>query len=148
FAPKSVPSIRADGCYLITGGLGALGLKVAQHLVEQGARQLVLAGRSGASAQAQGTIEGLGARGAFVRVVQADVANEADVAMLIQVCQAQGPLRGIVHAAGVLDDGVLDKQTAERFTRVMAPKIRGAWHLHTHTQTQALPLDFFICFSS
>jgi myxalamid-type polyketide synthase MxaB len=65
---------------------------------------------------------------------------------LIATCQEGGPLRGIVHAAGVLDDGILEKQTADRFARVMAPKVRGAWELHLQTQT--LPLDFFVCFSS
>ena len=62
------------------------------------------------------------------------------------VCQAAAPLRGIVHAAGVLDDGVVERQTAERLARVLAPKVRGAWHLHV--QTAGLPLDFFVCFSS
>jgi NAD(P)-dependent dehydrogenase (short-subunit alcohol dehydrogenase family) len=138
------PTIRADGCYWITGGLGALGLKVARYLVDQGARQLVLAGRSGRAALP--ALEELRARGAAVQVVPADVARTDDVTRLIATCQARGPLRGVVHAAGVLDDGILENQTAERFARVMAPKVRGAWELHV--QTQALPLDFFVCFSS
>jgi acyl transferase domain-containing protein len=138
------PKIRGDGCYLITGGLGALGLKVARHLLDQGARQLVLAGRSGRDDDP--AVEQLRASGAIVRVVKADVARSDHVARLIETCQTQGPLRGVVHAAGVLDDGILVKQTAERFARVMAPKIRGAWELHIQTQT--LPLDFFVCFSS
>jgi myxalamid-type polyketide synthase MxaB len=146
FAPESATSIRADGSYLITGGLGALGLQAAQLLVEQGARHLVLAGRSDASAPAQETIERLRSAGACVCVVQADVASADDVARLIQTCQSQAPLRGILHTAGVLDDGVLLNQTAERFARVMAPKVGGAWQLHA--QTQHLPLDFFVCFSS
>jgi myxalamid-type polyketide synthase MxaB len=146
FAPETATVVGGDGSYLVTGGLGGLGLKVAQQLVEQGARHLVLAGRSRASAAVQDTIERLRSTGAAVQVVQADIANSADVARLIEQCQAEGPLRGIVHAAGVLDDGVLDKQTDERFARVLAPKVRGAWQLHN--QTQELPLDFFVCFSS
>jgi acyl transferase domain-containing protein/acyl carrier protein len=138
------PTIRESGCYLITGGLGALGLKVARHLADRGARHLVLAGRSGRDDDP--AVEGLRASGAAVQVVRADVARGDDVARLITTCQACGPLRGIVHAAGVLDDGVLERQTAERFARVMAPKVRGAWELHV--RTQALPLDFFVCFSS
>jgi acyl transferase domain-containing protein/acyl carrier protein len=138
------PSIRATGSYLITGGLGALGLRVARHLVDQGARQLVLAGRSGRADDP--AVEELRAIGASVQVVRADVARSGDVARLIAACQAQGPLRGVVHSAGVLDDGILENQTAERFARVMAAKVRGAWELHV--QTQALPLDFFVCFSS
>jgi acyl transferase domain-containing protein/acyl carrier protein len=138
------PRIREDGCYLVTGGLGALGLDVARYLVDQGARQLVLAGRSGRGGDS--AVEELRASGVSVQLVQADVARTDDVARLITTCQALGPLRGIVHAAGVLDDGILENQTAVRFARVTAPKIRGAWALHV--QTQSLPLDFFVCFSS
>jgi myxalamid-type polyketide synthase MxaB len=104
---------------------------------------LVLAGRS---RRENPDLEALRAGGARVEVVQADVARADDVARLIQTCQATGPLRGVVHAAGVLDDGILEKQNPERFARVMAPKVRGAWELHV--QTEGLPLDFFICFSS
>jgi myxalamid-type polyketide synthase MxaB len=112
--------------------------------VEQGARQLVLAGRSGRPDDP--AAEELRAAGAAVQVARADVVRGEDVARLIAECQARGPLRGVVHAAGALDDGILENQTAERFARVMAPKVRGAWELHV--QTQALPLDFFVCFSS
>jgi myxalamid-type polyketide synthase MxaB len=146
FAPESTHAVRADGSYLITGGLGALGLRVAGQFVEQGARHLVLAGRSVASTEAREAIERLRTAGASVQVVQANVASAGDVARLIEACQAQAPLRGVIHAAGVLDDGVLDRQTAERFARVLAPKVYGAWHLHT--LTRELPLDFFVLFSS
>jgi myxalamid-type polyketide synthase MxaB len=146
FAPESTPTVRADGSYLITGGLGALGLRAAGHLVEQGARHLVLAGRSGASPEALEVIERLRSAGASVQAVQADVASAEDVACLIETCQAHAPLRGVIHAAGVLDDGVFDRQSAERFAKVMAPKVYGAWHLHT--LTRELPLDFFVVFSS
>jgi myxalamid-type polyketide synthase MxaB len=146
FAPEMESVIRSNGSYLITGGLGALGLKVAQHFVEQGARQIVLAGRGTGTAESVAAVEELRASGATVQVVQADVAKADDVARLIGVCQAEAPLRGIVHAAGVLDDGVVEKQNAERFARVMGPKVHGAWNLHT--QTQGMALDFFVCFSS
>jgi NADPH:quinone reductase-like Zn-dependent oxidoreductase len=107
------PALRGDGAYLITGGLGGLGLKTAEHLVELGARQLVLVGRSEPCTAAQETIERLRSAGASVQVVQADVARSAEVGRLVESCRPA--LRGIVHAAGVLDDGVLEKQTAERF---------------------------------
>jgi acyl transferase domain-containing protein/acyl carrier protein len=142
-APREVP-IREDASYLITGGLGALGLTLAGHLVDRGARRLVLAGR-GARAD-DPRVEELRSCGAAVEVVQADISRPADVARLVAICQAHGPLLGVVHAAGVLDDGILDNQTAGRFARVMAPKARGAWELHV--KTQDLPLDFFVCFSS
>jgi myxalamid-type polyketide synthase MxaB len=145
-SPETGPAVQGDGCYLITGGLGGLGLKVAGLLVERGARRLVLAGRSDPSATALEAVERLRSAGATVHVVTADVAHAADVARLVGHCQSLGKLRGIVHAAGVLDDGILDRQTPERFARVMAPKVHGAWHLHTHTRD--LPLDFFVGFSS
>jgi myxalamid-type polyketide synthase MxaB len=144
FAPQDGPAVEGDGTYLVTGGLGGLGLEVARRLVELGARQLVLVGRSQPSAEALATIGRLRSAGASVQVVQADVADSAEVGRLIESCR--GGLRGIVHAAGVLDDGVLELQTAERFGRVLAPKVRGAWNLHMHTS--ALPIDFFVCFSS
>ena len=150
--PEITPQklIKADSSYLITGGLGALGLQVAHWLVEQGARHLVLTGRSGASLAAQKTISQLEKTGVMVLVVQADVSNPEDVARLIdpyhQRQKASPPLRGIVHAAGVLDDALLAKQSLERFSQVMAPKVAGAWNLHISTQD--LQLDFFVCFSS
>lgn len=137
--------IKRDGSYLITGGLGALGLQMATHLVAEGARHLLLTGRLGVTTPEQQTaIERLEAEGAHVQVIQADVANPDDVARLLQ--HAIQPLRGIIHAAGVLDDGVLMQQTTERFAYVAAPKVHGAWHLHTQTLSQ--PLDFFVLFSS
>jgi myxalamid-type polyketide synthase MxaB len=143
---ESGPPIRPDASYLITGGLGALGLHVARELVNQGARHLVFAGRGPGTTESSTAVAELRAAGASVQAVRADVANADDVARLVAACQAEAPLRGVVHAAGVLDDGVLEKQSAERFAKVLAPKVRGAWHLHTHTRE--LPLDFFVCFSS
>ena len=119
---------------------------MAQWLTAQGARQLVLAGRRGAVNKAQDVLKMLREAGANVLVVKADIAKREDVANLLQTCQTMAPLRGIVHAAGVLDDGVLLQQSPTRFEKVMAPKVQGAWHLHT--LSQAWSLDFFICFSS
>jgi myxalamid-type polyketide synthase MxaB len=138
------PAVRADGSYLITGGMGSLGLQVAKCLVDQGARHLVLSGRSARVDEA--VLEELRAGGASVEVIRADVSNSDDVARLVAECGVRAPLRGVVHAAGVLDDGAILNQTDERLARVMGPKVNGAWLLHTHTQ--ALPLDFFVCFSS
>ncbi len=135
--------IHSDAAYLITGGLGALGLKMAEQLVAEGARHLLLTGRSGAaSAEQQVVIQQL--NGADVQVMKADVSSADDVARLL--AQVKQPLRGVIHAAGVLDDGMLMQQTMERFEHVAAPKAQGAWHLHT--QTMAHPLDFFVLFSS
>ncbi len=144
---KEKPEVREDGAYLITGGLGGLGLSTARWLVERGARHLVLTGRSGASETAQATIEEMEAAGARVLVAKADVADERQVAgVLEEVGRSMPPLRGVFHAAGVLDDGVLSGQSAGRFAKVMAPKVSGAWNLHRLTLDE--DLDFFVLFSS
>jgi len=140
--------VRAESTYLITGGLGGLGLRVAAWLAERGARHLVLAGRRAATSEVlDGPVAALTGRGIEVRTVAVDVADEGQVAALLDTLGAQmPPLRGVVHAAGVLDDGVLEQQTWPRFEGVLAAKVAGAWNLHT--LTAALPMDFFVCFSS
>ncbi len=140
------PVIRAQatGSYVITGGLGGLGLQVAGQLVNAGARHLVLAGRRNPSAVVADQIRCLEADGAEIQVVQADISVADDVARLLAACPQ--PLRGVVHAAGVLDDAGLSQQTTERLATVMGPKVQGGWHLHCLTADQAL--DFFVCFSS
>jgi len=140
--------IRADGSYLVTGGLGGLGLSVAGWLAARGAGHLVLVGRSGAaSAEQQAAVAGLEARGARVTVAKADIADRAQVERVLGEVAATGmPLRGLVHAAGILDDGLLQQQTPERFRAVMAPKVMGA--LHLHALTSKAPLDFFVLYAS
>ncbi|MGV2829391.1 type I polyketide synthase [Myxosarcina sp. GI1(2024)] len=141
------PQLLPENSYLITGGLGALGLTVARWMVERGARHLVLSGRSEPSTAARQTLTELEALGAKLLTVPADVSQPEDVTRLLARVDSWGPpLRGLVHAAGVLDDGVLQQLDWQRFTRVMAPKVAGAWNLHQ--LTRSLPLDFFVCFSS
>ncbi|WP_375772903.1 SDR family NAD(P)-dependent oxidoreductase [Archangium gephyra] len=140
--------VRGDGgSYLITGGLGGLGLRLAGWLAERGARNLVLVGRRGAESEAQrGAVNELRARGIHVEVVAADAADRTQVAHAVERARQLGPLRGVVHAAGVLDDGMLAQQTPERYQRVLAPKVLGALHLHELTHESEL--DFFVLFSS
>jgi NAD(P)-dependent dehydrogenase (short-subunit alcohol dehydrogenase family)/acyl carrier protein len=141
-------TLRDDGTYLITGGLGGFGLGVAQWLVEHGARHLVLTGRSGASSPAaEAAIAAMREAGAAVAVAKADVTQEPQVAaVLANIRQSMPPLRGVIHAAMVLDDALLLQLNEERMGKVMAPKVIGAWNLHT--QTLFDPLDFFVSFSS
>ena len=141
-------AMRKDSSYLVSGGLGGLGLSVADWLAEQGAGQLVLMSRSGIKNAAQEVaVAALRARGTQVMVAQVDVTDRNAVeTMLRQVSESGKPLRGVVHAAGVIDDGVLMQQTAERLARVMMPKVQGAWNLHE--LTRELPLDFFVMYSS
>jgi len=139
--------IRGDAAYLITGGLGGLGLEISRWLFDKGARHLALLGRSEPSAQAQATIAELREEGADVRVVRADVGRRQSVrAALAEIRSQMAPLAGVIHAAGVLDDGVLVQQSWQRFEKVMAPKMDGAWNLHLETQGEVL--DFFVTFSS
>jgi NADPH:quinone reductase-like Zn-dependent oxidoreductase/acyl carrier protein len=142
-----------DGTYLITGGNGGLGLAVAEWMAGRGARHLALMGRSAPSAAALEAgekiiaIERIEAAGALVQVFQADVAREEQVAgALDQIRKSMPPLKGIIHAAGVLDDGILLQLNPERFQTVMAPKIDGALNLHHLTVDD--PLELFVLFSS
>jgi acyl transferase domain-containing protein/acyl carrier protein len=139
--------IKGDSTYLITGGLGALGVKVAHWMVEQGARYLVLTGRRGATEAVQQELNQLEKAGAQVLVVKADVSQWEDTSRLLnEIQEKMPPLRGIIHAAGMLQDAMLQRQTWESFSQVMAPKVQGTWNLHALTQD--VELDFFVCFSS
>lgn len=138
---------RADATYLITGGLGGVGLELAKFVVRHGARRLVLTGRRTPSSEAQRKIDELRAQGVDVRVVAADVALLSDVERVVAECNDTGfPLKGIIHGAGVLEDGMIEKQTWESFHRVLAPKVSGAWNLH-HV-TLGMDLEHFILLSS
>lgn len=145
--PSSITaSITAEATYLITGGLGALGLEVAQWLVSQGAQHLLLLSRREPSAQSQAHVDKLKKAGATVTVAAADVSDFPQLQSVFSNIPAQYPLRGIIHAAGILDDGVLLNQTWARFEAVLQPKVTGAWNLHRLSQDQ--PLEFFVMFSS
>ncbi len=140
-------TIRPDACYLITGGLGGLGRHFARWLGTQGARFLVLNGRKGPDTpHARQLIADLEDMDISVQVVQADISRKEDVSRLLETCANLAPTGGIIHAAGVLDDGMLMQQTEERFRRVLAPKTAGAWYLHELTLSHEI--DFFVCFSS
>lgn len=138
---------RGDSTYLITGGLGYLGLLVARWLVECGAKYLVILGRSSASFAANSQLRELEQMGTQVVVRMADVSQEGQIAqVLAEIKQSLPPLRGVIHAAGVIDDSTLLQLSWERFSQVMASKVEGAWNLHTLTQDT--PLEFFVLFSS
>ena len=139
-------SIQPDATYLITGGLGALGLKVARWLVEQGAKNIVLTSRSAATEKKAEILEQIKSTGANLTVEQADVSCEREMKLLLENIQSLSPLKGIFHAAGILDDRLLLEQDWESFERVMAAKVKGAWLLHS--LTSQLPLDHFVLFSS
>lgn len=140
-------SIRPDATYLITGGVGGIGLKLAAWLADRGARTLVLTGRTGARASSLDAIEALTRRGVRVLTESLEVTDTAQVAALVaRIHTDAAPLKGVMHAAGVLDDAILMRQRPEQFVGVMQPKTQGAWNLHQ--ETQHLALDFFVLCSS
>ncbi len=146
-SPSPGERFAPDATALITGGTGALGSLFARRLAARGVGRLILAGRAGAraagAAQLRAELEGLGAE---VTIAACDVADRESLRELIDGIDGERPLRIVVHAAGVLDDGVLDSLTPRRFEAVFRPKVEGAWNLHE--LTRGLDLDEFVLFSS
>ena len=141
---SSLP-IHNHKTYLIAGGLGDLGLLTANWLVEKGAKYLILIGRSKPSEYARQQIDKLEQQNITVKVIQADIADYNSLSRAIK----QSPLpeiAGVIHSAGVLDDGMLVNLDADRMKTVMNPKVLGAWNLHQLTKD--IQLNFFILFSS
>jgi myxalamid-type polyketide synthase MxaD len=161
---KQGPAFRwqPDGSYLISGGLGDLGLSVARWMIEQGARRLILLGRTqlpprsswnsvatgSRLAQQIAAIRELEALGASVHLASVDVADEGQLRAFLAEFRAEGwpPIRGVVHTAGVLQDGLLVQLDAAALTTVLRPKMMGGWLLHRLLEDD--PLDFFVLFSS
>ncbi|HEV7774649.1 MAG TPA: type I polyketide synthase [Conexibacter sp.] len=137
-----------DGTVLITGGTGGLGALVARHLAgEHGARRLLLTSRRGLEAEgAAELVAELGELGCEAAVAACDVADRAQVEALLAEVDDGHPLVGVVHAAGVLDDGTITSLDAEQLRRVMAPKVDGVMHLNELTED--CELSFFVLFSS
>lgn len=144
---QTEPLFRADSTYLITGGLGGVGLRTAQWMVEQGAQHLVLLGRRGVTQEAVAPLQAMREAGATVHAMEVDIAQKAQLASaLAMIRRKMPPLRGVFHSAVVLDDGTLLQLSRERFLSVMRPKVDGAWNLHQMTLND--PLDYFVLFSS
>jgi acyl transferase domain-containing protein/acyl carrier protein len=159
-SPQDLPC-RADAAYLITGGTGALGLNAAQRLIERGARHLVLASRTefpspntwdqiGPEHPLQGKIAGirkLRETGANIHLVSVDVADQAQMAELLQNPHHDWPaIRGVIHMAGVIEAQPIRQLTPENLTYVLRPKVYGTWWLHDLLKD--VDLDFFVLFSS
>ncbi|MCP4918269.1 MAG: SDR family NAD(P)-dependent oxidoreductase, partial [Proteobacteria bacterium] len=142
-------ALESDGTVLVTGGLGELGQALSRHLVTvHGVRHLVLTSRRGDQAPgSEALVAELASLGAkTVTVAACDVSDRNAVSAVLDVIPTDHPLTGVFHLAGVLDDGVVTELTAERVARVLAPKVDGAWHLHT--LTAAHNLSAFVLFSS
>ena len=145
---RSTMGLSALGAYVITGGMGALGLAMARRMVEEGACNLVLLSRSGQPAPALAPQwEWLQRCSANVLSRKCDVSSRADVAKVFRSMKKAGiAVRGVLHAAGVLDDATIEAQDRAKLAAVYGPKVDGAWHLHEATLD--LELDFFVLFSS
>jgi acyl transferase domain-containing protein/NAD(P)-dependent dehydrogenase (short-subunit alcohol dehydrogenase family)/acyl carrier protein len=141
------PLFRKDGTYLVTGGTKGFGLEVAKWIASEGGGHLLLASRGGADDSTRSAIAAMEAAGARVTVSAGDVGEESRLQEIVrEVRNSMPPLRGIFHAAVVLEDALLADLTAEGLGRSLHAKVGGLWNLHVHTRE--CPLDVFLCFSS
>ena len=140
-------NLHADGTYLITGGLGGIGIETARWMGERGARHLLLISRGQPSDYGAAIIDQLRQEGIEVVIGHADVSRFSKLRDIIERAgKEMPPLRGVIHAAGVLDDASIHNLTGDRIKTVLAPKVDGTWNLHSLTLDQRL--DFFVLFSS
>lgn len=145
--PSQVQVFRPDGAYIVTGGLGGLGLFIAEKMAAGGCGRIVLSSRTQPTARASEILERIRATGVDVLVECGDIAESGTAERLVAVATADGQaVRGVLHAAGVIEDAALTNITDELIERDWAPKVYGAWNLHTATADQ--PLDWFCSFSS
>jgi acyl transferase domain-containing protein/acyl carrier protein len=145
--PKQARVFRRDGAYIITGGLGGLGLFLAAGMSAAGCGRIVLTSRSRPTPQAEKAIARVRATGADIAVECGDIAEPETADRLVTSATDTGlPLRGVLHAAAVVEDATLTNISDELIDRDWAPKVYGAWNLHCATARQ--PLDWFCSFSS
>ncbi|MCV7409101.1 sulfolipid-1 biosynthesis phthioceranic/hydroxyphthioceranic acid synthase [Mycobacterium florentinum] len=145
--PERANVFRRDGAYIITGGLGGLGLFLATEMAKAGCGRIVLTARANPTPKARQAIERIRAGGVDVVVESGNMAEADTAARVVAAATATGlPLRGVLHAAAVVVDNTLANITDEVIDRNWAPKVYGAWNLHQATAGQ--PLDWFCCFSS
>ncbi len=138
--------LKADGTVLITGGLGALGQQVARWVGSQGVKHIAMLSRRRPDDDIQRGLDELRSRGVSLALIQGDVCDEKSLADALNTIPASfPPIRGVIHAAGVLNDGVIQAMDLDQLSKAMAPKTQGAWNLH---QALTDPLDFFVLFSS
>lgn len=145
-AASDTLTIDSNGSYLITGGMGTHGLAVAQWLAKQGAGSILLAG---ARAAVQGVDDALAysETNGQIKLLESDLTQADTLKNILLTLSTDGlPLKGIIHMAGIMDDGILMQQNWPRFRAAMVEKVTTAWHLHN--LTKETPLDFFVCFSS
>ncbi|MDJ0763008.1 MAG: SDR family NAD(P)-dependent oxidoreductase [Myxococcota bacterium] len=144
---KNDTGVIKDASYLISGGVGGLGALVAERLAANGARNLILIGRSNPNEKVQERVKILREKGIQLAVRKGDITSQREVNSIISEARcSMPPIKGVIHAAGVLDDGVLTRLSTDQMKTVLAPKLLGAYCLHEATKN--LSLDFFVMFSS
>ena len=145
--PALARPVDPAGPWVITGGLTGVGLATAGWLVDRGVRAVALLGRRAPSPEAAAQIEAWRAAGARIHVASVDVSDRPRLAGALDAIRAElGPIRGVVHSAVVLQDGVLVSQTWSQLEAVFAPKALGAWNLHVLTRGD--PIEHFVLYSS
>ncbi|AUS81186.1 hypothetical protein C1701_25820 [Actinoalloteichus sp. AHMU CJ021] len=146
-AAPTGPDLATDGTVVVTGAGGALGATLARHLAERGVRNLLLLGRRGPDTPgAAELVAELAESRSRARFVACDVADRDSLAAALATVPEEHPLTGVVHTAGVLDDGLVESLDADQVTNVLRPKVDGAWNLHELTRD--LDLALFVVFSS
>ncbi len=145
--PQHTVPFRGDGAYVISGGMGGLGLFLAERMAERGCGRIVLTGRSAPRDDALSAIERIRRGGSEIEVCLGDISEPDAAERAVAVATSTGlPVRGVLHAAALVEDATLDNITADLVARCWAPKASGAWNLHEATAGQ--PLDWFCSFSS
>lgn len=147
-SPSAHLQLAANATYLVTGGLSGFGLKAAQWLALKGAKHLVLLGRRGAATdEAQVALSAFAAAGVSVNAIACDVSDESALkSVLNNIATSMPPVKGVIHAAAVIEDSLIRNVTREQLHHVLLPKVLGAQHLHTLLPQQGL--EFFVLFSS
>ena len=142
------PRLNESSAYLITGGFSGVAIQSAKVLVHCGAKNLVLVGRSGVNPVAAAAIAEFERQGVHVERNFTDITDGLQVRRLIDDILLRGPLAGILHCAGVIDDSLVSQQSWRRFSNTLQPKALAAWHLHEASFERKAKLDFFVFFSS
>lgn len=144
---SATPSVRSDGSYLITGGTGGIGFQITQWLIAEGAGTIILTGRTTSKHRHCPVLEALSSLRTKIVYFEGDVSDyDCMITLFELVNTSMPPLRGIIHAAGLVEDSLLEKMSWCSFEKVIKPKMHGAWNLHL--LSHKMELDFFVCFSS
>ncbi|SHN72055.1 type I polyketide synthase [Desulfovibrio litoralis] len=141
-------TLNSDATYLVTGGTAGFGFATALRLIQRGAKHLILLSRSGVkNIETQNTIEDFNKKGCKIKICSADVSDDQALqTKLDEALQNMPPLKGIIHAAAVLEDGVISGLTPKRLENALSAKSIGAWNLHNYSLSSNL--DFFVLYSS